>query len=646
MLEPNQTESLQLALEKQLARCFFQVGAALSQNKENIQCLMSNLDEALEQLICAPQFKYISDVFGLQKYEIRLIALVYIQELEPDIVTPFIGLSWYENGPTLSLDKLLYLCQQGSKRALLSKGSLRMKLFEWRLLKHCPTQSLTKCVALHTGLLHFLFTGCLTLPEDHPVVLNSSVSKDAVFKSCMDVVGVDLYGKQFFLIETRNKEIACWYTQQLAVQEGAMFGRFHDKRLQEMDYAALVCSLVDVILSAAGKHILLFASDLNCVSPLVFESLNQLDLDAAKISFFTPLVGQQTEPQSFCQRISFNKPSATSLVDTWQMLSPEPNKVRATSIAARYPVSVNRMSVLASIAKQNMQSDTDFWDILQSLCLRELNNGPEELAKLAEPRFKISDMVLSPQVSLQLSELIGRIDKKTDLQAQLSRFMPGCKALFWGKPGAGKSMAAEAIAGELQLPLYVVNLANIASKWIGETEKHLEKLFDQAQEHNAVLMFDEADAVFAKRSAVESSQDKNANTGVSYLLQKIEHYSGLLLLSTNLKSNLDDAFLRRFHYVIEFTLPSPTHREQLWRNALSKCANKELSNLITSLAQRFELSAAQIFNITESALLQRLMIEHRDIDPESLANALKRELSKQHEGFMAQHEIKAWLQGN
>ncbi|KZN45257.1 ATP-binding protein [Pseudoalteromonas luteoviolacea] len=646
MLAPDQVTSQQFELEKQLARCFFQIGAALSQDEENIQLLMSHFDDALEQLICAAKFKFVAQVFSLKKYEMRLIALVYIQELEPDILTPFIGLSWYENGPTLSLDKLLYLSQLGNKRALLFNGSLRMKVFEWQLLQYGPSQSLTERVSIHSGLLHYLLTGSLSLKEEHVVAFDSCASQDTIFRFCMDEMEDDLSSNQIFQIDTYNTDIARWYSQQLAFHEHALFGFFHDERLQKMDYTSFICSLVDVILSAAGKHIFLFADDLNCVSPLIFEKLDQLDLGAAKVSFVSPLANQPKEAQAFCKRIKFKKPSAKSLEDTWQMLSPAPNKAEAASITSRYPVSIHRMSVLASTAKQNMQSESNFWDMLQSLCLRELSKGPEELAKLAEPRFKISDMVLSPQVSLQLGELVGRIDKKADLQSQLSRFMPGCKALFWGKPGTGKSMAAEAIAGELQLPLYIVNLANIASKWIGETEKHLEKLFDQAQDHNAVLMFDEADAIFAKRSTVESSQDKNANTGVSYLLQKIEHYSGLLLLSTNLKSNLDDAFLRRFHNVIEFTLPTPEHREQLWRRALSKNGNDVLMNSITSLAQRFELSAAQIFNITESALLQRLMIDHRDIDPESLANALKRELSKQHEGFMAQHEIKAWLQGN
>nr|AHX39725.1 cell division protein FtsH [Pseudoalteromonas luteoviolacea] len=304
------------------------------------------------------------------------------------------------------------------------------------------------------------------------------------------------------------------------------------------------------------------------------------------------------------------------------------------------------MSGLAQTAKVTPQNNADFWRELQQQCLEELNKGPEELAKLSEPRFKLSDMVLSPAVHSQLYELVGRIDRQAELQSLLQRFTPGCKAIFWGRPGTGKSMAAEAIAGELQLPLYVVNLANIASKWIGETEKHLAKLFDQAQKHNAVLMFDEADAVFAKRSAVESSQDKNANMGVSYLLQKMEHYSGLLLLSTNLKSNLDDAFLRRFHNVIEFTMPSAQQREEIWQRMLSGISNDALTKSIGSLAHRFELSAAQIINITESALLQRLIEQHSCIDPESLARALKRELAKQHEGFMAQHEIKAWLQGN
>ena len=127
-------------------------------------------------------------------------------------------------------------------------------------------------------------------------------------------------------------------------------------------------------------------------------------------------------------------------------------------------------------------------------------------------------------------------------------------------------MVAEALADVLNMPLYKANLASVSSKWIGETEKHLAALFDDAQRHNGLLFFDEADAVFSRRSQVESSHDKNANLGVSYLLHRMEHFHGSLVLDTNYKGNLDPAFMRRLHFSVEFTQPDADDRLSIWRH--------------------------------------------------------------------------------
>ncbi|KZN66623.1 hypothetical protein N473_09525 [Pseudoalteromonas luteoviolacea CPMOR-1] len=645
-MEIHDDSAKQFKAEKQLSLRFFQVGIALANDDDNIQERLSQLDEALSTLINTSRFKYVEGRFSLTSHEIRLIALVYIQTLEPDILMPYIGLSWYEQGPMLSLDKLLFLCQRGSKRALISKNVLCGQVFDWRLLQCSEKKLLTESVSLHIELRQFLHTGQVTLSNDHFVKLGSSTVQDVAFTSCFNP-NIDLSDSQLFELGTTDPRMAQWYTEQLALLSGGDFGYFSDEQAQDLTLSEIMLSLVGLILNANSKCVFIFIEKLHTKHAHALQKMLEHGQGAqTRLYFFTLEASNTNRDKSLFRVIECQPPSHKSLVCAWLKLSLEPDEAKAQCIATRYPVPIYLMSGLAQAAKVTLQNNADFWRELQLRCLEELNKGPEDLAKLSEPRFKLSDMVLSPAIHSQLYELVGRIDRQAELQSLLQRFTPGCKAIFWGRPGTGKSMAAEAIAGELQLPLYVVNLANIASKWIGETEKHLAKLFDQAQKHNAVLMFDEADAVFAKRSAVESSQDKNANMGVSYLLQKMEHYSGLLLLSTNLKSNLDDAFLRRFHNVIEFTMPSAQHREEIWQRMLSGISNDALTKSIGSLAQRFELSAAQIINITESALLQRLIEQHSCIDPESLARALKRELAKQHEGFMAQHEIKAWLQGN
>ena len=141
----------------------------------------------------------------------------------------------------------------------------------------------------------------------------------------------------------------------------------------------------------------------------------------------------------------------------------------------------------------------------------------------------------------------------------------GLKVLFSGASGTGKTMTAGVIAGDLGLDLYKIDLSSIVSKYIGETEKNLDRIFRAAQCSNAILFFDEADALFGKRSEVKDAHDRYANIEVAYLLQRIEEYEGVVILASNLSKNIDEAFSRRMHYVVEFPLPDETHRERLWR---------------------------------------------------------------------------------
>ena len=142
----------------------------------------------------------------------------------------------------------------------------------------------------------------------------------------------------------------------------------------------------------------------------------------------------------------------------------------------------------------------------------------------------------------------------------------GISALFAGESGTGKTMAAEVLAQELRLDLYRIDLSSVVSKYIGETEKNLRRVFDAAEDSGAILLFDEADALFGKRSEVRDSHDRYANIEVSYLLQRMEAYRGLAILTTNLKAALDTAFLRRLRFVVQFPFPDAAQREAIWRN--------------------------------------------------------------------------------
>nr|MBA3339295.1 ATP-binding protein [Geodermatophilaceae bacterium] len=200
--------------------------------------------------------------------------------------------------------------------------------------------------------------------------------------------------------------------------------------------------------------------------------------------------------------------------------------------------------------------------------------GLERLARRIEPAVGWDDVVLPKATVQQLHDLAGRA-RHRDLVLTEWRMRPGggrghgITALFAGDSGTGKTMSAEVIAGELGLDLYTINLATVVDKYIGETEKNLERIFAEASGVNAVLLFDEADAIFGKRSEVRDAHDRYANIESAYLLQRMETFDGLAILATNLRANIDDAFTRRLDTIIDFPAPDEDLRLALWERCLA-----------------------------------------------------------------------------
>jgi len=177
----------------------------------------------------------------------------------------------------------------------------------------------------------------------------------------------------------------------------------------------------------------------------------------------------------------------------------------------------------------------------------------------------------------------------------------GLNVLFAGSSGTGKTMAAGILARELGRDLYRIDLSIVVSKYIGETEKQLSLIFREARSSNAMLLFDEADALFGKRSEVKDAHDRYANVEIAYLLQKMEEYEGIVILATNLRRNMDDAFTRRIHHIVEFPFPDAEHREKIWRNILPPAAPVAGDLNFGFLARQFELAGGSIRNIALAA---------------------------------------------
>lgn len=239
----------------------------------------------------------------------------------------------------------------------------------------------------------------------------------------------------------------------------------------------------------------------------------------------------------------------------------------------------------------------------------------------------LEDMVLPETVRSQLERICQTARYGGNLaQWGLPQSKEGVTAVFHGPSGTGKTMAASAIANALGLPLLRADLSQIMDKYVGETEKHLGRLLQCARETRCVLLFDEADALFGKRSGISTGHDKYANLSTSYLLQEIEEYEGVALLSTNLLSNFDDAFLRRLHYIVRFSLPDRELRERLWRRGLP--ADRRTEDIPFALLAQAELSPARICAVARSAAVAAIAAGQEKVDAAGVTDALRMELEK------------------
>lgn len=228
-------------------------------------------------------------------------------------------------------------------------------------------------------------------------------------------------------------------------------------------------------------------------------------------------------------------------------------------------------------------------------------------AKLITTPLEWEDMVLDYQTHEALEEINTWIEHQHTIMEDwgLKRILkPGYRALFYGPPGTGKTLAATLLGKKNNMDVYRVDLSMIVSKYIGETEKNLAKVFDLAENRNWILFFDEADALFGKRTSTNTSNDRHANQEVAYLLQRIEDFPGTVILATNLKSNIDEAFSRRFQSIIYFPMPSEELRAELWRSMLPKeWLGDDAEELIATAAQS-ELSGGSIANVVRKCAVQ------------------------------------------
>ncbi|WP_172388036.1 ATP-binding protein [Streptomyces sp. MNP-20] len=366
---------------------------------------------------------------------------------------------------------------------------------------------------------------------------------------------------------------------------------------------------------------------------------------------FTPLTGAQVPvlilgtgpwhaPWSRHLPLQTLCPPATAADRTalWeQQLGPDTDPAtRQVLTSAMHPYRLAPAEVSAAAGAARAQAAADGTALaprhLQAAARRLRTTGLDRLARHIEPAAAWSDLILPGPVTGQLHDLAARARYREQVLGQW-RLHPGAgrgtgtAALFTGDSGTGKTLAAEVIATDLGLDLYVINLATVVDKYIGETEKNLDRIFTQAEGVDAVLLFDEADAVFGRRSETTSAHDRYANIETAYLLQRLEAFDGIALLTTNLSANIDEAFTRRLDHIIHFPLPEAADRRRLWETCLGTTAPRTPGLPLDTLAASYDLSGGSIRNCAITAAY-RAAATNRPISAEDLRAAVATEYRK------------------
>jgi hypothetical protein len=346
-------------------------------------------------------------------------------------------------------------------------------------------------------------------------------------------------------------------------------------------------------------------------------------------------------------RFQVNKPSAADQKQLWQAcLGNIARRLNGSldGVSSQFRLSAQTIAAtgqsLQTILAASETPDAAFWQACRSLGRPRL----DDLAQRIDPAAGWDDLILPEPQKYTLRQIAShlrhqlRVYEEWGFARKGSRGL-GLSTLFCGESGTGKTMAAEVLASELHLDLYRIDLSSVVSKYIGETEKNLRRVFDAAEDCGAILLFDEADALFGKRSEVKDSHDRYANIEVSYLLQRMEAYRGLAILTTNMKTALDTAFQRRLRFVVQFPFPDQSHREAIWRGVFPNSTPVEGIDFM-KLA-RLNVAGGNIRNIALNAAF--LAVESDEpIGMEHLLSAAHSEASKR-ERPLADAETRGWV---
>jgi len=595
-----------------LAKMIEESGIEEDLSKEQIDQHWDEINRLRTAMKIPPSLESISNAFGLSEFEEQILLVCIAAELDSEVRGLLVqiqsGTSQY---PTFSL--MLNLYENAHWSSFAPNSPLRF----WRMIEMTSDGPLmTRPLKVDERILHHV-TGVSYLDDrlkgmlsTHDFPANITPSQAELIGKLRAVLRRTYATRQLPVIQLlgddRGAKLDIAAITAAEEKTSLYILRMNDIPIDPVEREALARLWErEVVLS--GAYLLIDCTEASATD-LHRNLLPFLEINRAPVFLALEQPQQQTINRT-CVYYDVNKPNEAEQIGLWKTVFKDVGKDQLVefdkltmhfSFDSQKIISAAGEAINLNVDKDGLIENKTLWDV----CRRHARTSLDGLAQRIVPKADWDELVL-PNDQIEILKQIAMhmrqratVYKTWGFERKFSRGL-GVSALFAGPSGTGKTMAAEVLANELQLDLYRIDLSQVVSKYIGETEKNLGRVFHAAEESGAILLFDEADALFGKRSEVKDSHDRYANIEIGYLLQSMEEYRGLAVLTTNLKESLDSAFMRRIRFVINFAFPDAGHREEIWRHMFP--ADTPVNGLNIPKLARLSLTGGSIRNIAMNA---------------------------------------------
>lgn len=553
-----------------------------------------------------PAIDNLCSLFGLSSFERSLLLLCAAVELDSEAARLCATVQGKQNSPYPTFELALAILPKAHWSAIVPASPLR--LFRLVEVLNSPSSPLTACpLRLEERVLHYLtgisysepklrgilrwIRGNSAIVESHEVLKRKILPQLHNDREKMPII--QLWGSD----DASKISIAKNACAQMGLDLWLLPGELVPTRTEDMESFISIWTR-EAALLASGLYIV--AEE---VEPVAQRTVRHLtEAIPGPIFLGTRERWGVLDPRTVTLEVK--KPEKAEQRKLWKVHLPtyvdSPNEREISKLTSEFNLNADSIQAAIEEASSLTNGGEELYEALWNACRSGTRPRLSQLAQQITPRAKMYDLVLPEREKQLLHEIAihvaqrDRVYEEWGFEEKSSRGL-GITTLFFGASGTGKTMAAEILANELNLDLFRIDISEVVNKYIGETEKNLRRVFDAAEDGGVILFFDEADALFGKRSEVRDSHDRYANIEISYLLQRMENYRGLAILSTNMKQALDPAFMRRIRFMIEFPFPDMKSRAEIWRRVFP--SNTPIDSIDTDRLARLNIAGGNIRNI-------------------------------------------------